>query len=84
MKLSNKTHSDFELSYETVMNNQSYTIHSGTTQPHQFSLGNIQTMSGVTDSVGEGWDDRKITNSFKKEKYCKWTRRGSHDHMKTF
>ncbi len=31
MKLSNKTHSDFELSYKKVMNNQSYTIHSGTT-----------------------------------------------------
>jgi hypothetical protein len=31
MKLSNNTHSDFELSYKTVMNNQSYTIYSGTT-----------------------------------------------------
>jgi hypothetical protein len=33
MKLSNNTHSDFGLSYQTVMNNQSYTIHSGITQP---------------------------------------------------
>jgi hypothetical protein len=31
MKLSNNTHSDFGLSYQTVMNNQSYTIHSGIT-----------------------------------------------------
>ncbi len=31
MKLSNNTHSDFELSSQTVMNNQSYTIHSGIT-----------------------------------------------------
>jgi hypothetical protein len=31
MKLSNKTHSNFGLSYQTVMNNQSYTIHSGIT-----------------------------------------------------
>jgi hypothetical protein len=61
MKLSNKTHSDFELSYKTVMNNQSYTICSGTTQPRRFSLGNIQTMSSITDSIGEGWDDRKVT-----------------------
>ncbi len=67
MKLSNKTHSDFELSYETVMNNHSYTIHSGTTQPCQFSLGNIQTMSSITDSVGEGWDDRRLQNFSMKE-----------------
>jgi hypothetical protein len=60
MKLSNNTHSDLGLSYQTVMNNQNYTICSGITQPYQFSLGNIQTMSGITDSVGEGWDDRKI------------------------
>ncbi len=33
MKLSNNTHSDFELSYQTVINNQSYTIHSGITRP---------------------------------------------------
>jgi hypothetical protein len=64
MKLSNNTHSDFELSYETVMNNQSYTIHSGITQPCQFSLGNIPTMSCITDSIGEGWDERKITKIF--------------------
>jgi hypothetical protein len=31
MKLSNNTHSDFGLSYQTVMNNQSYTIRSGIT-----------------------------------------------------
>jgi hypothetical protein len=31
MKLPNNTHSDFGLSYQTVMNNQSYTIHSGIT-----------------------------------------------------
>jgi hypothetical protein len=68
MKLSNKTHSDFELSYKTVMNNQSYTIHSRTTQPRQFSLGNIQTMSGITDSVSEGWDDGKIAKIFNERK----------------
>ncbi len=60
MKLSNNTHSDFGLSYQTVMNNQSYTICSGITRPHQFSLGNIPTMSGITDSIGEGWDDRNF------------------------
>jgi hypothetical protein len=64
MKLSKNTHSDVGLSYQTVMNNQSYTIHSGITQPPKFSLGNIPTMSSITDSVGEGWDDRKIANFF--------------------
>ncbi len=62
MKLSNNTYSDFGLSYQAVMNNQSYTIRSGITRPRQFLLGNIPTMSGITDSVGEGWDDRKIAN----------------------
>jgi hypothetical protein len=61
MKLSNNIHSNLGLSYQTVLNNQSYTIHSGITRPCQFSLGNIRTMSGITDSIGEGWDDRKIT-----------------------
>ncbi len=54
MKLSNNTHSHFGLSYKTAMNNQSYTNHSGITQPRQFSLGNIPTMSSITDSIGEG------------------------------
>ncbi len=66
MKLSNNTYSDFGLSYKTVMINQSYSIHSGITQPPQFSLGNIPTMSGITDSIGEGWDERKITKIFNK------------------
>ncbi len=60
MKLSKNTHSDFGLSYKKVMNNQSYTIHSAITQPRQFSFGNIPSMSGITDSIGEGWDERKV------------------------
>jgi hypothetical protein len=66
MKLFNNTYSDFGLSYQTVMNNQSYTIHSGITRPCQISLGNIPTMSDITDSVGEGWDNRKIAKFFNK------------------
>ncbi len=38
MKLSHNTHSDFRLSYKTVMNNQSYTIRSEITRPRQFHL----------------------------------------------
>ncbi len=67
MKLSNNTHSDFGLSYQTVMNNQSYTIRPGITRPRQLSLGNIPTMSCITDNVGEGWDDGKIANFSTKE-----------------
>ncbi len=66
MKLSNNTNSDSGLSYETVIDNQSYTIHSGITRPCQFSIGNIPTMSGITDSIGEGWDERKILKFFNK------------------
>jgi hypothetical protein len=65
MKLSNNANSDSDFSYETNMNSQSYTIRSGITQPCRFSLGNILTMSSITDSVGEGWDERKISNFFK-------------------
>ena len=64
MKLSNNTHSDFGLSYQLVMNNQSYTIRSGITRPHQFLLGNIPKMSCITDNVGSGWDDNKIAHFF--------------------
>ncbi len=64
MKLSINTNSDSGLSYETVLNNQSYTIRSGITRPCRFSLGNIPTMSGITESIGEGWDERKILKFF--------------------
>ncbi len=64
MKLSNTTHSDFGLSYQTVLSNQSYTIHSEIIQPCQFALGNISTISGITDNVGSGWDDNKNASFF--------------------
>jgi hypothetical protein len=64
MKLSNKTHSVFGLSYQKVLNNQNYTIHSGVTRPCQFVLGNILTISGITDSVGRGWDNEKNCTFF--------------------
>ncbi len=60
MKICNTTHSDFGLSYQTVVNNQSYTIRSGNVQPCQFVLGNIPTISGITDTVGKGWNDKKL------------------------
>jgi hypothetical protein len=85
MKLSNNTNSDPGFSYETVMNSQRYTIHSEITQPRQFSLENIPTMSGISDIHGEGWDTRKISKYFNKRiNIAKSTiRRGSHDYIKT-
>ena len=42
-------------------------------------------MSSITDSIDEGWDERKITKKLQQKKqHCKWTRSGSHDHIKTF
>ena len=60
VKIRNTTHSDFGLSYQTVLNNQSYTIRSGNVPPCQFVLGNIPTISGITDTVGRGWNDKKL------------------------
>jgi hypothetical protein len=34
------------------------------TQPCKFSLGIIPTINGITDSLGEGWDERKIAKFF--------------------
>jgi hypothetical protein len=66
MKLSSNTNSDSGLCYQTVMNSQSYTICLGITRPCRLPLGNIPTMSGITDSVNEGWDERKISKFFNK------------------
>jgi hypothetical protein len=64
MKLSNNIDSDFGLSYETIMNSQSYTIRAEITRPCQFPLGNIPTMSGITGFVGEDWHERKFLKIF--------------------
>ncbi len=64
MKIRNTNHSDFGLSYQTVLNNQSYTIRSGNVRPCQFVLGNIPTISGITDNVGRGWNDKKMARFF--------------------
>jgi hypothetical protein len=67
MKPSNNINSDPGFAYEAVMNSQRYIIHSGITCPCQFSLGNIASMSGITDSIGEGWDTRRASKRFNKE-----------------
>jgi hypothetical protein len=82
MKLSNNNNSDPGFSYGTVMNTQRYIIRSGITQPRQFSLGNIPTMSGITDSIFEGWDTRKISKYFNKENNIANQQESSHDYIK--
>jgi hypothetical protein len=67
MKLSNNISSDPGISYEAVMNSQRYIIRSGITCPYQLSLGNISTMSSITDSIGEGWDIRRVSKYFNEE-----------------
>jgi hypothetical protein len=67
MKLSNNNNSDPGFFYGTVMNSQRYIIRSGITRPRQFSLGNIPTMSDITDCIGEGCDTRQISRYFNKE-----------------
>jgi hypothetical protein len=67
MKVSNNINSDPGISYEADMNSQRYIIRSGISCPHQPSLGNIATMSGITDSIGEGWDTRRVLKYFNKE-----------------
>jgi hypothetical protein len=66
MKLSNNNNSNPGFSYEAVINSQICIIRLGISQPHQFSLGNIATMSGITDSIGEGWDTRMVSKYFNK------------------
>jgi hypothetical protein len=55
-KLSNRNNSVLGFSYGTVMNSQRYIICLENTQPRQFLLEKIPTMSAITDSMGEGWD----------------------------
>jgi hypothetical protein len=82
-KLFNNNNSDPGFSYGTVLNSQRYTIHSGINQPCQFSLGNIPTMSSITNCIGEGWDTKDFKIFQQTKQHCKSTRRGSHDYIKT-
>ncbi len=67
MKLSNNINSDHGFFYEALMNSQKYIIRPGITHQCQFSLGNIATMSRITDSIGEGWYIRRVLKYFNKE-----------------
>jgi hypothetical protein len=50
------TPSVFPQSYHIVITNEEYIVHYSITQPDQFSLGRLPTMSSINQTPGIGWD----------------------------
>jgi hypothetical protein len=46
----------FPQSYRTILNNQEFIIHNSVTQPVQYSLYTLPTMSTIYDKPAAGWD----------------------------
>jgi hypothetical protein len=46
----------FPQSYQTILNKQEFIIHNSVTQPVQYSLYTLPTMSTIYDKPGAGWD----------------------------
>ncbi len=59
---------EFRHSYQTIINKQEFIIHNSVTQPVQYSLSIIPTMSTIYDKPGAGWNridpDDYFTNYF--------------------
>ncbi len=59
----------FPQSYQTIINNQEFIIHNIVTQPVQYSLYTLPTMSTIYDKPGAGWNrtdpDIYFTSYFK-------------------
>ncbi len=59
----------FPQSYQTIINKQEFIIHNSATQPVQYSLSTMPTMSTIYDKSGAGWNrintDNYFTNYFK-------------------
>jgi len=55
--------------YQTIINKQEFIIHNSVTQPVQYSLFTMPTMSTIYDKSGAGWNridnDDHFTNYFK-------------------
>jgi hypothetical protein len=47
---------EFPQSYQTILNKQEFIIHNSVTQPVQYSLSSLPTMSTIYDKGGAGWD----------------------------
>jgi hypothetical protein len=55
----------FSQSYQTILNKQEFTIHNSVTQPAQYSLFVMPTMSTIYDKPGAGWNRIDTDNYFK-------------------
>jgi hypothetical protein len=59
----------FPQSYQTILNREEFIIHNSVTQPVQYSLYTLPTMSTIHDKPGAGWDrinhDNHFTSYFK-------------------
>jgi hypothetical protein len=54
----------FPQSYQTMLNNQKFIIHNSVTQPVQYSLSTLPTMSTIYDKPGAGWSIIDTDNYF--------------------
>ncbi len=55
----------FPQSYQTILNKQEFIIHNSVTQPVQYSLFTMPTMSTIYDKPGAGWNRIDTDNQFK-------------------
>ncbi len=54
----------FPQSYQTILNKEEFIIHNSVTQPVQYSLFTIPTMSTIYDKPGAGWNNIDTDNYF--------------------
>jgi hypothetical protein len=66
----------FPQSYRTIITKQEFIIHNSVTQPVQYSLSTLPTMSTIYDKPGAEWNrintDNYFTNYFKQMKWVMW------------
>ncbi len=55
---------EFPQSYRTILNKLEFIIHNSVTQPVQYSLSTLPTMSTIYDKPGAGWDRIDIDDYF--------------------
>jgi hypothetical protein len=55
----------FPQSYRTIINNQEFIIHNSVTQPVQYYLSTMPTMSTIYDKPGAGWNRIDTDNTSK-------------------
>jgi hypothetical protein len=68
MRQGRATPSNFQHSYRTILNQKKSIIHNIVTQPDQFSLGSLPTMSSFTQKLGHGCEIINKNNYFNQGK----------------